>query len=45
MPSALIIGCDPHAVTGMDGDAMRAVLDQAIAFNTSGADSLKAAQQ
>jgi hypothetical protein len=55
MSSALIIGFDPHAVPGMNGDAMRAVLDQelarrhapqaAIAFNTSGGDSVEAAQR
>ncbi len=27
MPSALVVGFDPHAVPGMDGDAMRAVLE------------------
>ncbi|MFG2890186.1 hypothetical protein [Streptomyces sp. NPDC048248] len=31
MPSALIVGFDPHAVPGMDGDAMRAVLDTEMA--------------
>ncbi|MGW1408339.1 hypothetical protein [Streptomyces sp. NPDC002403] len=31
MPSALILGFDPHAVPGMDGDAMRAVLDEELA--------------
>ncbi|WP_344529673.1 hypothetical protein [Streptomyces albiaxialis] len=31
MPSALILGFDPHAVPGMDGDAMRAVLDKELA--------------
>ncbi|MFD9393698.1 hypothetical protein ACFWBB_24110 [Streptomyces sp. NPDC060000] len=30
MPSALILGFDPHAVPGMDGDAMRAVLDREL---------------
>jgi hypothetical protein len=31
MPSVLIIGFDPHAVPGMDGDAVRAVLDHELA--------------
>ena len=31
MTSALILGFDPHAVPGMDGDAMRAVLDTELA--------------
>ncbi|MET8029109.1 hypothetical protein [Streptomyces avermitilis] len=31
MPSALILGFDPHAVPGMDGDAMRVVLDKELA--------------
>jgi hypothetical protein len=31
MPSALILGFDPRAVPGMDGDAMRAVLDKELA--------------
>lgn len=31
MPSVLILGFDPHAVPGMDGDAVRAVLDQELA--------------
>ncbi|MFE4868652.1 hypothetical protein [Streptomyces sp. NPDC056682] len=31
MPSVLVLGFDPHAVPGMDGDAMRAVLDQELA--------------
>ncbi|MFI2238363.1 hypothetical protein [Streptomyces chrestomyceticus] len=31
MPSVLILGFDPHAVPGMDGDAMRAVLDKELA--------------
>lgn len=31
MPSALILGFDPHAVPGMDGDAMRTVLDEELA--------------
>ncbi|MEU9320523.1 hypothetical protein [Streptomyces sp. NPDC048295] len=31
MPSALVLGFDPHAVPGMDGDAMRAVLDKELA--------------
>jgi hypothetical protein len=40
MPSVLIIGFDPHAVPGMDGDAMRAVLDQRLArFGQYGIDA------
>ena len=31
MPSVLILGIDPHAVPGMDGDAVRAALDQELA--------------
>ncbi|MGA5824064.1 hypothetical protein ACPC54_40235 [Kitasatospora sp. NPDC094028] len=31
MPSVLVLGFDPHAVPGMDGDAMRAVLDKELA--------------
>ncbi|ADI12757.1 hypothetical protein SBI_09639 [Streptomyces bingchenggensis BCW-1] len=31
MPSVLILGIDPHAVPGMDGDAIRAALDQELA--------------
>jgi nucleotide-binding universal stress UspA family protein len=31
MPSVLVLGIDPHAVPGMDGDAMRAALDQELA--------------
>ncbi|MFI7414027.1 hypothetical protein ACIBU0_35790 [Streptomyces sp. NPDC049627] len=31
MPSVLILGFDPHTVPGMDGDAMRAVLDKELA--------------
>ncbi|MEV0094100.1 hypothetical protein [Streptomyces sp. NPDC050738] len=31
MPSALVLGFDPHAVPGMDGDALRAVLDKELA--------------
>ncbi|MGX1761306.1 hypothetical protein ACWIG5_31055 [Streptomyces lydicus] len=31
MPSALILGFDPHTVPGMDGDAMRTVLDEELA--------------
>ncbi|UNO38466.1 hypothetical protein [Streptomyces sp. MST-110588] len=27
MPHVLVIGIDPHAVPGMDGDALRALLD------------------
>jgi len=30
MPSVLVVGIDPHAVPGMDGDSMRAVLDQEL---------------
>ncbi|MFF1921207.1 hypothetical protein ACFVW8_11620 [Streptomyces sp. NPDC058221] len=30
MPSVLVLGFDPHAVPGMDGDAMRAVLDKEL---------------
>ncbi|MFG2830420.1 hypothetical protein ACGFWI_23620 [Streptomyces sp. NPDC048434] len=31
MPSALVVGIDPHTVPGMDGNAMRAALDQELA--------------
>ncbi|MFC1435578.1 hypothetical protein ACEZDB_33560 [Streptacidiphilus sp. N1-3] len=31
MSSALVLGIDPHAVPGMDGDAIRAVLDRELA--------------
>lgn len=31
MTSALILGFDPHTVPGMDGDALRAVLDGELA--------------
>ncbi|MFD7908317.1 hypothetical protein ACFV4G_39510 [Kitasatospora sp. NPDC059747] len=31
MPSVLILGIDPHAVQGMDGDVIRAALDQELA--------------
>jgi predicted NBD/HSP70 family sugar kinase len=31
MPSVLVLGIDPHAVPGLDGDAWRAVLDQELA--------------
>ncbi|MFG2142069.1 hypothetical protein [Streptomyces sp. NPDC048650] len=31
MPSALVLGIDPHTVPGMDGDAIRAALDQELA--------------
>jgi hypothetical protein len=31
MSSVLILGFDPHAVPGMDGDGMRAVLDAELA--------------
>ncbi|MFE6050163.1 hypothetical protein ACFQ6N_05385 [Kitasatospora sp. NPDC056446] len=31
MPSVLVIGFDPHAVPGLDGDALRAVLDTGLA--------------
>lgn len=31
MPSALILGIDPHAVPGMDGDVIRATLDRELA--------------
>jgi hypothetical protein len=31
MPSALILGIDPRAVPGMDGEALRAALDQELA--------------
>jgi hypothetical protein len=40
MSSVLIIGFDPHAVPGMDGDAVRAVLDQELArFGQHGIDA------
>lgn len=40
MTSALILGFDPHAVPGMDGDAMRAVLDDELArFGEHGIDA------
>ncbi|OON78385.1 hypothetical protein [Streptomyces tsukubensis] len=29
-PSALVLGFDPHAVPGTDGDAMRALLDKEL---------------
>ncbi|MFK4102019.1 hypothetical protein ACI2L1_18470 [Streptomyces sp. NPDC019531] len=31
MPSVLILGVDPHTVPGMDGDVIRAALDQELA--------------
>ncbi|GAA2667650.1 hypothetical protein [Streptomyces lunalinharesii] len=31
MPAVLVLGFDPHAVPGMDGDALRAVLDEELA--------------
>ncbi|MFE2412563.1 hypothetical protein ACFXDE_29885 [Kitasatospora sp. NPDC059408] len=31
MPSVLILGIDPHAVQGMDGDVIRAALDRELA--------------
>ncbi|MFB0619586.1 hypothetical protein [Streptomyces sp. AGS-58] len=31
MPRVLILGIDPRAVPGMDGDALRAALDQELA--------------
>jgi hypothetical protein len=31
MPSVLVLGIDPHTVPGMDGDALRAALDQELA--------------
>ncbi|TQF06889.1 hypothetical protein E6W39_37745 [Kitasatospora acidiphila] len=31
MTSALVLGIDPHAVPGMDGDTIRAALDQELA--------------
>ena len=31
MPRALILGIDPRAVPGMDGDALRVALDQELA--------------
>jgi hypothetical protein len=40
MSSVLIIGFDPHAMPGIDGDAMRAVLDQELArFSQHGIDA------
>lgn len=40
MPSALVVGFDPHAVPGMDGDAMRAVLEEEMArFGELGVDA------
>jgi hypothetical protein len=40
MSSVLVIGIDPHAVPSMDGDAMRAVLDQELArFGEHGIDA------
>ncbi|MBP0449463.1 MULTISPECIES: hypothetical protein [unclassified Kitasatospora] len=31
MPTALVLGIDPHAVPGTDGDALRAALDAELA--------------
>jgi hypothetical protein len=31
MPSALLLGIDPHTVPGADGDAVRVVLDKELA--------------
>jgi len=40
MTSALVIGIDPHAVPGMDGDALRAALDKELArFGEYGIDA------
>ncbi|MET9365860.1 hypothetical protein ABZX93_33810 [Streptomyces sp. NPDC006632] len=30
MPTALVLGIDPHTVPGMDGDAVRAALDSEL---------------
>lgn len=39
MPSALLLGIDPHTVPGMDGDVIRAVLDRELArFGEHGID-------
>jgi hypothetical protein len=40
MPSVLVLGIDPHSVPGLDGDAVRAVLDQELArFGEHGTDA------
>ncbi|MFF4182776.1 hypothetical protein ACFYZ9_06275 [Streptomyces sp. NPDC001691] len=40
MSSVLVLGIDPHTVPGMDGDAMRAVLDEELArFGEHGIDA------
>ncbi|MEU3369074.1 hypothetical protein ABZ734_01045 [Streptomyces sp. NPDC006660] len=37
MPTALVLGIDPHTVPGMDGDALRSALDNELArFGTHG---------
>ncbi|MFI8346864.1 hypothetical protein [Streptomyces sp. NPDC085596] len=41
MASVLVVGYDPQAIPGIDGDAPRA----ALAFNTSGGDSVEAARR
>ncbi|MFI6844686.1 hypothetical protein OG535_24185 [Kitasatospora sp. NBC_00085] len=40
MSTALVLGIDPHAVPGMDGDALRAALDAELArFGDHGIDA------
>ncbi|MFD7922154.1 hypothetical protein ACFV3R_23375 [Streptomyces sp. NPDC059740] len=40
MPSALVIGYDPHAIPGVDADALRAALDAELArFADHGVDA------
>jgi len=40
VPSVLVLGIDPHAVPGMDGDTIRAGLDAELArFATCGIDA------
>ncbi|MFG3281900.1 hypothetical protein [Streptomyces sp. NPDC048111] len=40
MPSVLILGIDPHTVPGMDGDGVRAALDEELArFAAHGIDA------
>lgn len=43
MASALVLGIDPHTVPGLDGDAIRVVLDQELArFGDHGIDAAMA---
>ncbi|MFD7163756.1 hypothetical protein [Streptomyces violascens] len=40
MPSTLVLGIDPHTIPGMDGDALRAVLDKELTrFGEHGIDA------